>query len=116
MRRFKNFSPLKAFRDLRLYLSGRNPYELLFAFPALVLTLLVVAGFYEDTKKVEVPYKPNIIYAESWPLNRSDAEIKAQQKIDQAKKHAEMEAQRKHDLERQQKFKKADEWLTAHGF
>jgi hypothetical protein len=112
---FKYLSPRQAWRDLSGFIAGRRPYEFLFAFPALMLTGLVVAAFWKDYATVKVPYRANIIYVESWPLTRSDADIKAQQVID-AKKLAEARAaQEKHDLERQQKFKKVDDWLTNRG-
>lgn len=111
---FRSISPLRALRDIRAFLAARRPQELLFFMPALVITLLVIVGFYKDSH-VETPYKPNIIYVQSWPANRSDADIHAQQKIDQAKKEkeqAEFEAKQK---ERQAEFKKYDDWLTNHG-
>jgi hypothetical protein len=107
-------SPRRAYRDLRGFLASRRRYELLFALPAMVLTLLVIVGFYLDSR-VERPYKRNIIYAESWPLNRSDAEIHAQQIIDQAKKREAMAAAEKKARVRQEQFKKVDDWLTNRG-
>lgn len=111
---FKHISPLRAFADLRRFLGSRKPHEVLFLFPALMLTVLVLVGFYKDSQ-FDVPYKRNIIYVESWPLNRTDAEIHAQQKIDQAKKHQDQAEFEKQQKKRQQEFKKMDDWLTAHG-
>lgn len=115
LKEFLSFlSPRRAYRDLRGFLGSRRRHELLFALPALVLTLLVILGFYKDSR-VEKPYKRNIIYAESWPLNRSDAEIHAQQIIDAAKKREAIAAAEKKAKERQEQFKKVDDWLTNHG-
>jgi hypothetical protein len=107
-------SPRRAWRDLRGFLASRRRHELLFALPALILTILVIIGFYLDSR-VEKPYERNIIYAESWPIDRSDAEIHAQQIIDQAKKEKAKAAAEKRAEERREQFKKVDDWLTNHG-
>ena len=114
MQFFARFSPLRAIRDLRLFLSYRQPYELGFLALAMVVTTALIAGFVHDAH-VERPYQRNIIYVESWPLNRSDAEIRAQQKIDapiEAKRKAEQERKL---AERRAAFKRADEKLTKWG-
>ncbi len=111
---FRSISPRRALGDLRSFLGGRRPQELLFALPALVLTLLVIVAFYKDSR-VEIPYKPNIIYVQSWPLNRSEAEIHAQQKIDQARKEADQADYERRQKAKQAEFKKYDDWLTNHG-
>lgn len=111
---FARFSPVSAYRDLRLFLSYRKPYELGFLALALVVTTLVVAGFVHDSH-AEKPYRKNIIYVQQWPADRSDAAIVAQQKIDQVIRHKE-----KAELERQQKelqaqYKRLDDKLKAMG-
>jgi len=108
------FSPRRAYRDLRAFLAGRRRHELLFALPAAILTLLVIVGFYKDSR-VERPYKRNIIYAESWPITRSDAEIHAQQLIDQAKKREATAKAEARAAKRREEFKKVDDWLTNRG-
>jgi hypothetical protein len=80
----------------------------------LILTGLVVFGFYKDSN-VKVPYKRNIVYVESWPITRSEAEIKAQQVIDEAKKKKEKAELEKAQNARAAEFKKYDDWLTNHG-
>src|SRR3546814_4766162 len=74
-------SPLRAYRDLRLFLGQRHPHQLLFGFLAIAVTGLIVAGFFHDSH-IPTPYKRNIIYVEQWRADRSEAEILAQQKID----------------------------------
>ena len=108
------FSPLRAIRDLRRYLATRPPYEIWFLMLAMALTLVVIWAFVKDSN-IPVPYKRNIIYAESWPLDRSDEEIRAQQKIDQAKKHAEQAELEKKRKKRQQEWKRVDESLEKWG-
>jgi predicted ATP-grasp superfamily ATP-dependent carboligase len=107
-------SPLRAVRDLRFFLAQRKPYELWFMMLALLVTATIVFMLIKDSA-IERPYKKNIIYVESWPLDRSDDQIRAQQKIDQAKKHAaEAELQRKRD-KRQGEFKRLDDKLKQWG-
>ena len=108
------FSPFRAIRDLRVFLSYRQPYELGFLALAVVLTTAIIAGLLHDSH-VERPYQRNIVYAESWPLDRSDAEIRAQQKID-----APIEAKRKAEqerilAERRAVFKRYDDKLNKWG-
>jgi hypothetical protein len=108
------FSPFRAVRDLRTYLATRKPYELWFMLLALVVTVAIIAAFAKDSR-MERPYKRNIIYVENWPLTRTDAEIIAQQKVDQAKKRViEAELEKKREAQRQE-FKKVDNALKSIG-
>ena len=107
-------SPTEGFGDLRRFLAARTRVDWLFLIPAFLITAFVVYGFYKDST-IKRPYKRNIVYAESWPLTRSETEIRAQQIIDAAKK-----AKVKAELEKRQKahqaeLKKYDDWLTNHG-
>lgn len=74
-------SPAHAWRDLLAFLAERGRYKFLFAAISLGMPALIVTGFYFDSK-VEV--KPQLIYVQNWRADRTDEEIKAQQKIDQA--------------------------------
>lgn len=112
----KRFSPVDAYRDLRFFLATRKRHELWFMVLALAVTLLILFVFVKDSAiGTAKPYERNIIYVEQWPLTRTDEQIKAQQKIDQAKRNilkAELEKKRK---AKQDEFKKVDNWLTDHG-
>ena len=108
------FSPLRAIRDLRRYLATRPPYEIWFLMLAMALTLVVIWAFVKDSN-IPVPYKRNIIYVESWPLDRSDEQIRAQQKIDQVKKHAQQAELEKRRKQRQEEFRRVDESLKKWG-
>ena len=111
---FKYFSPLRAFRDLRLFLATRKRHELWFMALAAAITVLILSGFVADSR-IEREYRPNIIYVESWPLTRTDEQIRAQQKIDQAKKRiAEAEIEKKRKAQ-QAEFKKIDDKLESWG-
>ena len=108
-------SPFRAIRDLRVFLAQRQKHELVFAFLSVFLTVMLIAGFYVDSS-FKTPWKRKIQYVESWPLDRSLAQIKAQQKIDQAAKkirEAELEKRRQ---EKMAQFKKLDKKLDDLGF
>jgi len=111
----RHLSPVRAIRDLRFFLAQRRQHELWFMLLAMAITLVVLWAFVKDSH-IEAPYERNIIYVESWPITRTEEQIKAQQKIDQAKKHIAEEDFAKRRKAKQQEFKKVDDWLTNHGF
>jgi hypothetical protein len=76
--------PRALLADLKNFLRTRQRHQLLFAVISVVIPALLIAGFYHDSY-VEPP-KPEMYFLPSWPADRSDAEIVALQKIDQAKK------------------------------
>ena len=114
--RLRRFNPLVGLRDLRLFLASREKHELVFAFLAVIVTVTIIAGFYLDSGDLTRPYRREIQYVESWPLNRTDAEIIAAQKAD-AKTRAAREAAEKDRVARnRESLKKIDDALTRWGF
>lgn len=114
MRYLARFSPLRAVRDLRVFLAHRQPHELWFMLVAMVLTALVLVGFVKDSH-FERTYRPDIIYVQQWPLDRTSEQIRAQQKIDQARKEL-LEARReKKRAEQRAAFKRLDDKLESYG-
>ncbi len=111
---FARISPLRAYRDLRAFLVGRGPQELWFLAAAMAVTLFLVFAFAKDSH-FEKEYRPNIIYVQQWKLDRTDAEIIAQQKIDQPKKDAEIAAQKAREEKLRAEFKRLDDKLTSMG-
>jgi hypothetical protein len=93
-------SPANAWRDLRAFLDQQGRYKILFAMFALAMPSLIVLGFYVDSQP-DRP-KPQIIYVENWPESRSDAQIKADQKVDQARRDA-FKAERRRQFQRLEK-------------
>ena len=87
-------SPVRAWRDLRSFFATRQRHQFVFAAISIALPCLLIAGFVHDSRPpVE---KPEMYFIPSWPASRTDAEIIAQQKIDQAareKAQAERRAQ-----------------------
>ena len=76
MSRFSRYNPLAGLRDLRLFLHSRQKHELVFAFLAVLATLVVIFGFLIDARDLKAPYKRDIQYVQSWPLNRTDADLR----------------------------------------
>jgi hypothetical protein len=112
----KFFSPIAAYRDLRLFLATRRRHELVFMALALAVTVLIIFVFFKDTMGITKPYERNIIYVEQWPITRTDEQIKAQQKIDQAKKHIQRAEMQKKREAKQAEFKRLDNKLDSWGF
>jgi hypothetical protein len=114
MQFFARLSPIRAVKDLRRFLIGREPYELGFLLLAMMVTGFFVYAFAFDGQ-IEQEYKPDVIYVEQYRLDRTDAEIAAQQKIDGAAKEKRLAERRKRELERQASFKRLDDNLRSVG-
>lgn len=78
-------SPRRAFGDLAAFFRNRSRHQLIAGALAIALPAIILLGFIKDSNVNTMPGR-QIIYAESWPADRSDAEIVAQQKIDQKRK------------------------------
>lgn len=116
MSRLTRFNPLLGLKDLRMFLAARQKHELVFAFLSVVVTVSILTAFYLDSGDLKKPWKRDIHYVESWPLNRTDAEIVAAQKAD-AKNRAIREAeQKKQQAAHRESLKKIDDALTRWGF
>ncbi len=99
--------PTALWQDLRAFLATRQRHQWLIGAVSIAIPALFVAGFYQDSKIMPPDSNP-VVYVQSWPADRSDAEIIAQQKIDQAKKDAALEARR-------QQWKRLDDKLDRLG-
>ena len=93
-------TPTAAWRDLRAFLATRERHQLVFAALALAIPALIVAGFYHDAQPMPQPRE--MMFVDSWPSDRSDAQIIAQQKIDQAALHR-AQAERRAEFQRLKK-------------
>jgi hypothetical protein len=108
------FSPIRAYKDLRLFLSQRRPHELGFLAAAIVITGFFVYAFMRNDY-VPPAYTPNIIYVEQWPADRTDAQIRAQQVIDEAAKQKRLAEVKAEQERRRADFKRVDDTLTKYG-
>ena len=115
MSRLRHFNPFAAINDLRRFLAGREKHELIFAFLAVFVTFSILIAFYLDSGDLKAPYKRQVQYVESWPADRTDAEIVAAQKADainRAKREAEL---KKRQDEKRASLKRLDDALSRWG-
>ncbi len=76
-------SPAAAWRDLKAFLGQQGRHKVVFGLIAIAMPALIIWGFYVDAN---IKPKPQIVYVENWPADRTDEQIKAEQKIDQARR------------------------------
>jgi hypothetical protein len=93
-------TPSAAFRDLAAFMRQRSREQVIGASLALLVTAIIVIEFVVDAKIGTAPPE-QITYVNLYPSNRTDAEIIADQKKDQAKKEA-------FQKERQRQFQKLE--------
>lgn len=73
--------------DLRAFFGSRSKPQWIAAALAIILPAIIVWAFLVDSTVNTAP-PPRIIYAENWRADRTDAEIVAQQRRDQARREA----------------------------
>lgn len=95
--------PRAAWKDLRAFLRQRGREQWIGAALAVLVTIIIIIEFLVDSQINTAP-PPRVIYVQAYSSNRTDAEIIAQQKIDQAAKEA---AQK----EKQRQFQKLEKQL-----
>ena len=93
--------PREAFRDLGAFMRQRSPEQLIGASLALLSTVIIVILVLVDSKVTTAP-PAQIVYVDSWSANRTDAEIAAQQEVDQQKKR-EAEAEKRRQYQKLEK-------------
>lgn len=86
--------PRAVYRDLRAFLSRRSREQTIAAALSIGITGIILVVFMLDPKTNTAP-PPTIAYIESWSLDRTDAEIKADQIKDQAAAEARARAKQK---------------------
>ena len=96
-------SPRAAFADLKAFMRHSSREQVIALALALLVTAIIVIEFIVDAKINTAP-PPQIVYVESWSTNRTDAEIIAEQKKDQAAREAAAK-------ERQRQFQKLENQL-----
>ncbi|MEA3053889.1 MAG: hypothetical protein QOG72_2792 [Sphingomonadales bacterium] len=100
-------SPRALWADIRAFTSERGPHHWVALAMAIAMPVAIIVIFVMDGHTNIMP-GPQLIYVESWPADRTDEQIKAQQKIDQA-------ARDKAQKAKQAQFKKLDETLERYG-
>lgn len=86
--------PRSLWKDLRDFWRTRPRGQWIAAVLAVTATSAIVLGFFLDSRSI-VPKREQIIYLDSWPASRSDAEIQAKQKADLAVREAAEAAHRR---------------------
>ena len=81
------YRPGAALRDLMAFIRQRNREQVVGACLAVLVTIVILILFFVDSKINTAP-PPQVVYVELYDSNRTDAEIIAQQKKDQAAKDA----------------------------
>lgn len=99
----KPVGPRAAFSDLFAFMRQRSREQLIGGALAVLVTAIIVIEFLVDANIGTAP-PPQIVEVELYPANRTDADIVADQKKDQATKEA---AQK----EKQRQFKKLEKQL-----
>ena len=89
MSRFSSFNVVAAVRDLLGFLRMRQRHEFAAALIAVAVTGWVLYAFDQDSYMERAP---RIVYVESWPATRTDAQIEAEQKVDAAAKKKALDA------------------------
>ena len=112
---FRRFAPIRAFLDLRRYLASRGKHEIIFMFASLMVCIVLISAFIIGNAPDKIYRPPTIVYVQSWPANRTDAEIIAQQKIDQAKKEIEDKKKAAEDAEIRHQYKRLSDQMNAIG-
>lgn len=107
---FQKLAPGNALRFLRT----RKRYQVVALTVSSVLVVGIIIGFFKDSRFFP-EYKPNIIYFQSWPLDRSEAEIKRQLKLDNVRRYILLDEQKRKQKERQQEFQQIDNTLKGWG-
>ncbi len=77
--------PSVLWQDLKSFAGTQGRVRVLIAIISILMPVVIVAGFHHDSY---IEPEEQIIYVQSWPEARTDEEIKAQQKIDQARREA----------------------------
>ncbi|WP_162875504.1 hypothetical protein [Sphingomonas crusticola] len=93
----------------RLWSTSTRRYKLVFGAAAIGVTSLLITIFILESRWGVLPEGPQVVYVSDWPVTRTDAEIKAQQRIDATEK-------RKLADERRRQWQKVDRNLDRLGF
>jgi hypothetical protein len=100
-------SPHALWADLRAFWSTRPRHQWVAALLALLIPAGIVTAFYFDTTSGIMP-REELLYIDSWPATRTDAQIMAKQKADAAA----LKAAR---LQRQREFQRIEDGMNRMG-
>lgn len=96
-------SPRAAFKDLKAFLAQRGSEQIWGLVMALLVTAIIIVVFTIDPKINTAP-PPSVVYIENYGPDRTDADIKADQQKDSAKRKALKEEKKRQFKELQDKL------------
>ncbi|HEX2623843.1 MAG TPA: hypothetical protein VHM21_01165 [Sphingomicrobium sp.] len=96
-------SPRVALRDLRAFLRQRSREQVIAAALSILITTIIIIIFMVDAKINTAP-PPTITYVQNYAPGRTDADIIADQRKDQAEKDAFKKAKQKQFQELEKRF------------
>ena len=85
--------PRTVWADFKALLRQQERHKILIAAISLLMPMIIVWGFYLDSRTD--PPKAQIIYVQSWPSSRTDAEIERQNIADQKIRDAAIRAKQR---------------------
>lgn len=97
------FGPRAALRDLRAFLRQRSREQVIAACLAVLITIIIVIIFIVDSKINTAP-EPSVVYVESYGPERTDVDIKADQKKASEERRKAEEARRREFQKLEKKF------------
>jgi hypothetical protein len=100
--------PRAVWEDLRGLFSAKGRHKLVFLTISIGITSTIMTGFIVESRDRSLLPGPQTIYVSDWHADRTDAEIKAQQKID-------MKELKEAREERRRQFQKLDDALKRLG-
>ena len=106
---FRTISPRAAWADLVNIWRGEQRYKLHFLALSFVATMLIIAAFLSESDFTVEPKPDKIIYVESWPADRTDAEIIADRKALMIEINERKAARAKRDQEVRDSYRRAGE-------
>ena len=83
--------PREALRDLFAFMRQRSREQVIGATLAILITAVIVIEFVVDSNSVAQP-EPQLVEVDLYASNRTDADIRADQKKDQAEREAQKKA------------------------
>ena len=87
----RSSGPREALRDLFAFMRQRSREQVIGATLAVLITAVIVIEFVVDSNSVAQP-EPQLVEVDLYAANRTDADIRADQKRDQAERDAQKKA------------------------
>ena len=79
--------PSVVWADLRAFFKDRQSHHWVAGVLAVAIPISILSAFYVDSF-IHGRARPQVVYINSWPADRSDAEIRAKQQADVAREQA----------------------------